>query len=196
MACDVPASGYRMDRYRVDVAAPEHPVCAGVESFDVDDELYLCPVFEERVTPLLTTPAAIGADAMIDTYREVRYGERVTAAPQTSEPIARLGETARPEQDRLPAARPRAEHDAAPAVPAGARQRLRLGCGQRAQALTSRAASSCTALRSLLPGSLLSGPSTRRIVWTEISRSTSVRAVSVSTARRAADGRPRPSPPR
>ena len=42
-----------MDRYRVDVAAPEHPVCAGVESFDVDDELYLCPVFEDRVTPLL-----------------------------------------------------------------------------------------------------------------------------------------------
>ena len=33
---DVPASGYRMDRYRVDVAAPEHPVCAGVESFEVD----------------------------------------------------------------------------------------------------------------------------------------------------------------
>jgi uncharacterized protein len=81
---DVPASGYRMDRYRVDVAAPEHPVCAGVESFDVDDELYLCPVFEDRVTPLLTTPAAIGADAMIDTYREVRYGERVAAAPQSA----------------------------------------------------------------------------------------------------------------
>ena len=38
---DVPASGYRMERYRVDVAAPEHPVCAGVESFEVDDELYL-----------------------------------------------------------------------------------------------------------------------------------------------------------
>jgi type 1 glutamine amidotransferase len=84
---DVPASGYRMDRYRVDVAAPEHPVCAGVESFEVDDELYLCPVFEGRVTPLLTTPAAIGADSMIDTYREVRHGERVPAAPQ---PASRL----------------------------------------------------------------------------------------------------------
>ena len=81
---DVPASGYRMDRYRVDVAVPEHPVCAGVESFDVDDELYLCPVFEDCVTPLLTTPAAIGADAMIDAYREVRYGERVSAAPQSA----------------------------------------------------------------------------------------------------------------
>ena len=73
-----------------------------------------------------------------------------------------------------------------------ARQRLRVGRRRRAQALTSRAASSCTALRSLLPGSLLSGPSARRIVWTEISRSTSVRAVNVSTARRAADGRPAP----
>jgi len=81
---DVPASGYRMDRYRVDVAAPEHPVCAGVEPFEVDDELYLCPVFEDRVTPLLSTAAAIGANSMIDTYREVRFGERVTAAPQVA----------------------------------------------------------------------------------------------------------------
>jgi type 1 glutamine amidotransferase len=78
----MPASGYRMDHYEVDVVAPRHPVCAGVERFEVDDELYLCPVFEDRVTPLLTTRAGIAAGSMIDTYREVRYGERVTAAPQ------------------------------------------------------------------------------------------------------------------
>jgi type 1 glutamine amidotransferase len=80
----VPASGYWMGRYRVDVAASEHPVCAGVESFEVDDELYLCPVFENVVTPLLTTPAAVDPDSMIDSYREVRYGERATAAPQSA----------------------------------------------------------------------------------------------------------------
>lgn len=80
----LPASGYRMDRYLVDVAAPDHPVCAGVESFEVDDELYLCPVFEDRVTPLLTTPAEMGSNSMVDAYREVRFGERVPAAPQTA----------------------------------------------------------------------------------------------------------------
>ena len=58
-------------------------MCTGVEAFEVEDELYLCPVFEERVTPLLTTAAEIAADSMVDSYREVRYGERVTAAPQT-----------------------------------------------------------------------------------------------------------------
>ena len=84
---DMPASGYRMDRYRVEVTAPDHPVCAGVEPFDVDDELYLCPVFEDRVTPLLTTPAAICPESMIDTYREVRFGERLAAAPQSGSPL-------------------------------------------------------------------------------------------------------------
>ena len=79
---DMPASGYRMERYRVDVATPDHPVCAGVQSFEVDDELYLCPVFEDRVTPLLTTSADVTARWMVDTYREVRYGERVAAAAQ------------------------------------------------------------------------------------------------------------------
>jgi type 1 glutamine amidotransferase len=78
----LPASGYRMGRYRVDVAAPAHPVCDGVDAFELDDELYLCPVFEDRVTPLLSTTADV-ATGMIDTYREVRFGERVTAAPQT-----------------------------------------------------------------------------------------------------------------
>ena len=80
---DLPASGYRMDHYRVDVVAPDHPVCVGVEPFDLDDELYLCPVFEDRVTPLLTTPAPISAASMIDTHREVRFGERLPAAPQS-----------------------------------------------------------------------------------------------------------------
>ena len=78
----VPASGYRMDTYHVDLSAPSHPVCDGVEPFGVDDELYLCPVFEDRVTPLLATSAAIDAASMIDTYREVRFGERVPAQPQ------------------------------------------------------------------------------------------------------------------
>jgi type 1 glutamine amidotransferase len=78
----VPASGYRMSTYRVEVIAPQHPVCAGVESFDVTDELYLCPVFEGEVVPLLATDAELGAATMIDTYREVRFGEQVPAVDQ------------------------------------------------------------------------------------------------------------------
>lgn len=77
----IPASGYRMGRYRVKVK-PAHPICAGVEDFDVDDELYLCPVFESEVDPFLETDADVSAAAMIDTYREVRFGERVAAQEQ------------------------------------------------------------------------------------------------------------------
>jgi type 1 glutamine amidotransferase len=79
---DMPASGYRMDTYRVDVVDRDHPVCAGVDPFEVTDELYLCPVFENEVAPLLATDAATTPQSMIDTYREVRFGERVAAAEQ------------------------------------------------------------------------------------------------------------------
>ena len=57
-------------------------MCAGIEPFELDDELYLCPVFEDRVTALLTTPADTSPESMIDTYREVRDGERVAAPAQ------------------------------------------------------------------------------------------------------------------
>ncbi len=77
----IPASGYRMGRYRVKVD-PEHPIGAGVEDFDVDDELYLCPVFESEIDPFLETDADVSAEVMIDTYREVRFGERVMAQEQ------------------------------------------------------------------------------------------------------------------
>jgi type 1 glutamine amidotransferase len=78
---DVPASGYRMDTYRV-VPVTDHPVCTGVEPFELTDELYLCPVFEGDVEPLLTTDADTSPGSMIDTYREVRHGERVAAPAQ------------------------------------------------------------------------------------------------------------------
>jgi type 1 glutamine amidotransferase len=79
---EVPASGYRMDTYRVDVIDRNHPVTHGVSSFEVSDELYLCPVFENDVTPLLSTPADTSPASMIDTYREVCSGERVPAPDQ------------------------------------------------------------------------------------------------------------------
>jgi uncharacterized protein len=82
----VPASGYRMDTYTVVPTAERHPVCDGVEPFEVTDELYLCPVSGD-VTPLLRTDADVESASMIDTYREVRFGEQVAAAEQPSSPL-------------------------------------------------------------------------------------------------------------
>lgn len=52
-----PDSGYLFDvRHDVEVLAPEHPVCAGLEPvFSIVDELYCFPVLEETVTPLMRT---------------------------------------------------------------------------------------------------------------------------------------------
>lgn len=95
----VPASGYRMDTYRIEPVEAAHPVCAGIEPFEVTDELYLCPVFDEGVLPLLATDADVSAASMIDTYREVRHGERVKAPEQ---PGSRLvGWATSPERSRV-----------------------------------------------------------------------------------------------
>jgi uncharacterized protein len=52
-----PDSGYRFDvTHTVEVLAPEHPVCAGLErTFTITDELYCFPVLAERVVPLMHT---------------------------------------------------------------------------------------------------------------------------------------------
>ena len=54
---DYPDSGYRFDvQHRVEVLDPPHPVCDGLgASFEITDELYLYPVFEDDVVPLLRT---------------------------------------------------------------------------------------------------------------------------------------------
>ena len=56
-----PDSGYLFDvQHRVRVLNPDHPICAGLpESFDIIDELYCFPVFEDSVTPLLRTDFAV-----------------------------------------------------------------------------------------------------------------------------------------
>jgi uncharacterized protein len=50
-----PDSGYRFDvRHRASVVAPGHPVVDGLaDGFTIEDELYLAPIFEEDVVPLL-----------------------------------------------------------------------------------------------------------------------------------------------
>jgi uncharacterized protein len=64
-----PDSGFRYAAYTARVADPEHPVCAGVDDFELSDELYCCPVFEGDVTPLLRADAPAGQ--FRQTYAEV-----------------------------------------------------------------------------------------------------------------------------
>ncbi len=54
---DYPGSGYVFDfAHTVEVLAPDHPVCAGLEpTFTITDELYCFPVAEGSVTPLMRT---------------------------------------------------------------------------------------------------------------------------------------------
>ena len=64
---DWPDSGYVMDaRHRVHVTT-DHPVTAGVaelapDGFELHDELYLWPVLEDEVVPLLRSDATFTAD--------------------------------------------------------------------------------------------------------------------------------------
>ena len=54
-----PDSGYAMPVKQVfSVVAPDHPVCAGLPPrFELEDETYQCPIFEDEVTVLITTDA-------------------------------------------------------------------------------------------------------------------------------------------
>ena len=60
-----PDSGYRFDvTHEIDVLDPQHPVCAGLEAtFTLTDELYLFPVLEREVVPLLRTRFAMNDPA-------------------------------------------------------------------------------------------------------------------------------------
>jgi uncharacterized protein len=64
-----PDSGFRYARYTARVCAFDHPVCAGVDDFELSDELYCCPVFSSEVIPLLRADAPDGP--FRETYHEV-----------------------------------------------------------------------------------------------------------------------------
>jgi len=70
-----PSSGTRIATYTARVAAPDHPVCAGLHDFVLTDELYCCPVFEDRVVPLLRSDADFSTEQFISTYEHVVVGE-------------------------------------------------------------------------------------------------------------------------
>jgi type 1 glutamine amidotransferase len=79
-----PASGYRMAEHTVDVVAPEHPICTGVDTFTVDDELYYAPVLADRVVPLLRSRADFDGAGFLSAYDVVCNGHStgVTCAGQ------------------------------------------------------------------------------------------------------------------
>jgi type 1 glutamine amidotransferase len=67
---DWPDSGFRFASYTARVAAPEHPVCAGLSEFALTDELYCCPVFEQDLVPLLRA-AHVEPGTFHETFHEV-----------------------------------------------------------------------------------------------------------------------------
>jgi len=79
-----PDSGYLLDvEHQIEVVDPSHAVCAGVPPrFSVVDELYLAPVFELEVTPLLrsdfvfTDTAFWSASRAVAGHRDDRTGWR------------------------------------------------------------------------------------------------------------------------
>lgn len=72
-----PASGYRHDVvHEIEVLAPDHPICAGLGTvFTITDELYLFPVRESAVVPLMRSRAGFTSDAFFSADLAIR-GER------------------------------------------------------------------------------------------------------------------------
>jgi uncharacterized protein len=69
-----PSSGTRITRYTARIVAPEHPVCGGLQNFELTDELYCCPVFEDEVVPLLRTDADLDGGLFTSTFEHVLHG--------------------------------------------------------------------------------------------------------------------------
>lgn len=49
---ELPDSGYRLDVEHTIAPVADHPITEGIEPFEMVDELYLAPVFEDSITPL------------------------------------------------------------------------------------------------------------------------------------------------
>ena len=102
---------------------------AGIEAFELDDELYCCPVFEHEVVPLLRATDVDAGEFQRDLPRGARDARRrpsALAAPAGQRPD-RLGQARRPQPAGLPPARRRPGDLRRPELPPPARQRARLG---------------------------------------------------------------------
>lgn len=77
-----PDSGFRYAHYTARPVAG-HPVTAGLEPFELDDELYCCPVFADDVVPLLRA-----ADVAPGEFRETLHEVLGTPGPPWRHPPA------------------------------------------------------------------------------------------------------------
>ena len=106
-----PASGYTREiEHRISVLEPEHPICAGLgDGFEIVDEVYLNPVFADRVVPLLATDYPMRSEHFFS--GELAMRNRMYERGDWSHPdgyrAGRLGQDGRPEPDRVLAARAR-----------------------------------------------------------------------------------------
>ena len=87
-----PSSGTRTTSYTAHPVAPEHPVCAGVGTLALTDELYCCPVLADRVVPLLRHDADVAPARFTSTYEHVLHGQEAapdcTGHPPASDLVA------------------------------------------------------------------------------------------------------------
>lgn len=71
---DYPDSGYAMNvRQTFTVSKPDHPVCEGLpRHFELTDETYLCPIFDDEIEVLITTDAPRDAAHHASAHAAVR----------------------------------------------------------------------------------------------------------------------------
>ena len=71
---DWPSSGTYIDAYTAHVVDPTHPVCERLDDFELTDELYCCPIFDDEVIPLVRSSADFSGERFIRTYEHVVVG--------------------------------------------------------------------------------------------------------------------------
>jgi type 1 glutamine amidotransferase len=86
-----PDSGYHMDvTHHVSVLDPAHPICQGVaDGFEITDELYMVPILEDRVVPLLRTDAPMTDDHFYSAALAIkkRYKDRTGWSHPPASPL-------------------------------------------------------------------------------------------------------------
>jgi type 1 glutamine amidotransferase len=70
-----PSSGTCLSSFRTRIMDHEHPITRGLGDFDLDDEPYLFPVFEDAVVPLMRSTMDRDGRRFISTFAHVLVGE-------------------------------------------------------------------------------------------------------------------------
>ena len=68
----VPPSGYQLNAKHQVSPVSEHPIAAGIEPFEIIDEVYLAEIFEDDVQPVLRTDFPIVRERFFDPSQAIR----------------------------------------------------------------------------------------------------------------------------